>query len=145
MRPRAPEGPTIKDLKGQPAPLITGLDLDGEEVRLSPRRAVLFFSATWCKPCKTALLTLNERDFRMRGGYQLVYVNKDDSAKGLTAYFEKNFSRQPDLVITDADGAFEAYHSRGIPMMVEVDEEGVIASSGVGSGTGYLRRLRGKR
>ena len=141
MRPRAPEGPTIKDLKGQPAPLITGLDLDGEEVRLSPRRAVLFFSATWCKPCKTALLTLNERDFRMRGGYQLVYVNKDDSAKGLTAYFEKNFGRQPDRVITDARAAFEDYNSRGIPMMVEIDDAGVITGAGVGSEPSYISGL----
>ena len=140
-RPRPPEGPTIHDLVGERAAPITGTDLDGGQVRLSPKRMVLFFSATWCGPCKVALRQLDERRFELHDGLRLVYVNKDDTAGGLRAYFGENFGRLPHLTITDADDAFAAYRSRGIPMMVEVDGAGVIVGAGVGSDRAYLSSL----
>ena len=134
-------GPTVRDLIGESAPAIAGTGPDSEAVRLSPKRVVLFFSATWCGPCKAALSQLNERDFRLRDGYELVYVNRDDTADKLGAYFGEHFGRLPDRVITDADEAFGAYNVRGIPTMVEIDERGVITGAGVGSEPSYISGL----
>ena len=141
MAPPEPAGPTVRDLIGEAAPVVVGMDMSGSEVRLSPKRTVLFFSATWCAPCKVALTQLNERDFALRDGYELVYVNRDDTAEGLGTYFGQHFGRLPALVLTDAADAFDDYRVRGIPTMVEIDEEGRITGTGVGSEPSYISGL----
>ena len=109
VSPTAPQGSTVEDLVGEPAPAIAGTTLSGEDIRLSPKRTVLFFSATWCGPCKVALEQFNAAGFKLRDGYRLVYVNKDDNAADLGAYFGKHFGRLPDELILGADAAFEDY------------------------------------
>ena len=140
-RPMGPPVDRTAELEGEPAPAILGTTLDGDDVELAPKRTVLFFSATWCGPCKVALRQLNTADFKLRDGYRLVYVNQDDTPEKLSAYFGENFGRLPDEVILQAGAAFDDYNVGGIPTMVEVDETGTVVGHGVGSDPAYVGSL----
>ncbi len=92
---------------------------------------LLFFWATWCAVCKSALpeLAAFERD----RGTRVIAITDEDAAR-LDPFFAKHSGPFPDLVATDENRqAFLAYGVSGMPTFVLVDGKGVVR----GHATGY--------
>jgi thiol-disulfide isomerase/thioredoxin len=131
----------IKNLVvGLPAPEITGVDLDGQSMKLSDYRGkvvMLTFWASWCPPCmgmvpheRAIAQTLAERPFALVG------VNSDDElssaqqaatteAMSWRSWFdgnrvtgkiagEWNITQWPTIYVLDQEGVIR-FKSRGVP------------------------------
>ncbi len=119
------DGPAL----GQPAPLVSGQDLDGKPLDLAEfhgKVVMLSFWASWCGPCVG--LIPHERDTADRFAgrpFALVGVNKDRTLKK-----GRDFQENRDLSwrsFWDGDNAIEtAYGVRGYPSIFLIDHHGVL-------------------
>jgi thiol-disulfide isomerase/thioredoxin len=95
---------------------------------------LLFFWATWCGICKSAVPELLA--FEAATHTQVVAIT-DETADELDPFFAEWKDPFPSLVATDETrGAFRSYGVNGTPMFVLVDGNGVVQAQT----TGYLKK-----
>lgn len=103
---------------------------------LKGRKVGLYFSASWCGPCRRFTPTLIEayNELTARGkDFQIIFVSSDEDEES----FDKYFSKMPWLAIpfsdSDArDKLEEMFGVKGVPQFVVLDENGkVLIDDGV--------------
>jgi peroxiredoxin/outer membrane lipoprotein-sorting protein len=127
--------PGAVDLSGQPASDFTLKDLSGRTHTLKGQRGkvvLLDFWATWCGPCRLQMPNVEKlrNEFKSQG--LVVYaINQRESAQTARAYLQKN--KYTTVALLDSDGKVgERYHVTGIPSLIVIDRNGVIAAHYVG-------------
>ena len=80
---------------GKPVPEFKVKTLSGAETALSDfrdgKKAIVFFWATWCPHCRTALKQLNKESEQIaQKDIKLVIVDVGESAREVKAYADKN-------------------------------------------------------
>jgi len=102
----------------------------GSLPELAGRAHLLFFWATWCRPCKQAVPELMA--FAAAKSIPVLAIS-DEDAETVTAYLEKGQKSFFDLVATDPlRKSFIAYGVSGTPTFVLVDGKGVVRHRQVG-------------
>jgi len=115
---------------GQPAPDFSVPDLSGNKVSLSAYRrqkvVLLDFWATWCGPCRMAMVGLQTLQDKYKGqGLEILSLNQGEPADQVRQFI--NRKKYGFHVVLDADGNIGAkWGVRGIPTLVLVDKSGVI-------------------
>ncbi|MFP3897081.1 MAG: redoxin domain-containing protein [Anaerolineales bacterium] len=120
--PKSPEA-------GNPAFDFTLQSLGGEEVSLSDFRGqvvMLNFWASWCGPCRIEIPHMIELYNEKRDqGFEIVAVNLREDADRVEDFSQELGMAFP--ILLDKNGQIgAAYHVRGIPTSIFIDEEGVI-------------------
>lgn len=95
----------------------------------------LYFSASWCGPCRRFTPTLVEvyNELSPKGDFEIVFVSGDEDEESFKGYF----SKMPWLAIPFSDSGTrdrldELFQVKGIPHLVLIDEDGkVVSDSGV--------------
>ncbi len=93
----------------------------------------LYYSASWCAPCREFTPGLVDAYGKIRALYpefEVVLVNWDHSAGEMLAYMRDDHMAWPALNFSDISGAREItrYCGNGIPCLVLVDENGKVLS-----------------
>jgi len=117
-------------LIGKAAPDVVLPKTDGTSAGVISSRhgakAILVFWATWCPHCYEELGTINENDADIeQKGIKVILVDVGEATQQVNNYFAR---RQMKLVsfVDGNDFMLEAYHLRGVPTLVFIDENGVI-------------------
>lgn len=95
----------------------------------------LYFSASWCGPCRGFTPTLVEayNELSPNGEFEVVFITADEDDEAFKSYF----SKMPWLAIPFSDSDTrnrldELFHVNGIPHLALLDETGkVVAEDGV--------------
>jgi thiol-disulfide isomerase/thioredoxin len=123
----------IRPRIGLPAPPVTGVLYRGD--RRPAGRHILFFWATWCKPCKAALPELLYFAYREKA--PVVAITSEDRAT-LDQFFGAWTQPFPSIVIRDeVRRTFVDYGVNSTPTFVLIDDAGHLR----GYQAGYSRRL----
>ena len=99
----------------------------------------LYFSASWCPPCRAFTPSLVEAYGKLRGQFpefELVLVNHDQSPEEMEAYMRGDAMKWPALswhLIASAP-EINSYGGDGIPDLVLVDENGRVLSDSYRNG-----------
>ncbi len=93
----------------------------------------LYYSASWCAPCREFTPGLVDAYGKIRALYpefEVVLVNWDHSAGEMLAYMRDDHMAWPALNFSDISGTREItrYGGNGIPCLVLVDENGKVLS-----------------
>ena len=111
----APPLDELELFRGKPLAELTG---DGPYL--------LFFWATWCGPCKTALPELLA--FERERGIPVLSIT-DEPADAVAAFLQKFEQPFPEAIVLDEERqSFMAYAVAGTPRFVLIDEQGTIQS-----------------
>ncbi len=131
---------------GTPAPDAVVLDLDGEAHSLldliGGGPAILNFWASWCENCEALEPQMQEIHSRFgdRIAVVAVAVAVAQSMRRVRRHVERHES--PYRFVYDADGeAVRAYEALTTSIVVVVDHDGRIASTGVGPGQDLVGRV----
>ncbi|KAF3431255.1 hypothetical protein FNV43_RR25985 [Rhamnella rubrinervis] len=111
---------------------------NGDNVKvdsLEGKKLALYFSASWCGPCRRFTPTLVEvyNELASKGDFEVVFVSADEDEESFSGYF----SKMPWLAVpfSDSDARNrldELFKVNGIPYLVIIDENGKVSSdSGV--------------
>ncbi|XP_047318776.1 probable nucleoredoxin 1 [Impatiens glandulifera] len=111
---------------------------NGEQVKLDSlkgKKVALYFSASWCGPCKRFTPTLVEayNELTSKGDFEIVFVSADEDEESFTSYF----SKMPWLAIPYSDSEVResldsVFEVNGIPFLVFIDDTGeVVMNEGV--------------
>ncbi|KAK7361848.1 hypothetical protein VNO77_03933 [Canavalia gladiata] len=111
---------------------------NGNQVKiesLKGKKLGLYFSASWCGPCRRFTPTLVEvyNEIAPKGDFEVVFVTADEDDESFKSYF----SKMPWLAIPFSDSETrsqldELFHVRGIPHLTLIDETGkVVTEDGV--------------
>lgn len=121
---------------GQLAPEFALRNVEGEEVRLSDFRGqpvAMIFWASWCPYCKEEMPLLQSM-YEKYGDQGLVVFgvdlvgSKGEIQENALAYVEQNGITFP-ILFDEGGQVFQQYRGRGIPNLIFIDREGVIAST----------------
>jgi cytochrome c biogenesis protein CcmG/thiol:disulfide interchange protein DsbE len=130
-------GPAVPDTiaKGQAAPAIVGMALDGSQVDLAAYRGrpvVINFWGPSCPPCVTELpLLATKARAHAADGIAILGVLTDDPVDGAAAFASAHEATWPTVV--DPGAAFKkAYHVLGRPQSFFVDRAGILRSIAIG-------------
>ncbi|KAI4350800.1 hypothetical protein L6164_005215 [Bauhinia variegata] len=104
-------------------------------ISVKGKRLGLYFSASWCGPCRRFTPTLVEvyNEVSPKGDFEIIYISRDKDADSFNMYF----SKMPWLAVPFSDSEtrnalLKFFKPRGIPHLVIVDENGkVITRNGV--------------
>lgn len=115
---------------GHAAPDFQLKNLAGQEMTLSDyrgeNRAILFFWATWCPHCRTALKDVNARRGEIEArGVKLAAIDVGEAPQVVRTYFERHQIQLDSFLDEQQDYAPE-YGVVGLPTFVFIDEGGVI-------------------
>lgn len=102
---------------------------------LKGKKLGLYFSASWCGPCRRFTPTLVDvyNEVASKGDFEIVFVTADEDDESFNSYF----SKMPWLAIPFSDSEMrsrldELFHVRGIPHLALLDESGkVVTEDGV--------------
>ncbi|XP_048132436.1 probable nucleoredoxin 1 [Rhodamnia argentea] len=111
---------------------------NGDQVKvdsLKGKKIGLYFSASWCGPCRRFTPTLVEvyNELSPRGDLEIIFVSGDEDEESFSEYF----SKMPWLAIPFSDSdkrssLDEVFKVRGIPRLVFLDGAGTVSTdSGV--------------
>ncbi|TKY58652.1 nucleoredoxin 1 [Spatholobus suberectus] len=111
---------------------------NGDQVKidsLKGKKLGLYFSASWCGPCRSFTPTLVEvyNEVATKGDFEVIFVTADKDDESFNSYF----SKMPWLAIPFSDSEArsslkELFHVRGIPHLALLDETGkVVTKNGV--------------
>ncbi|CAN6548948.1 unnamed protein product [Malus baccata var. baccata] len=112
---------------------------NGDQIKvesLKGKKLGLYFSASWCGPCKrfTPALVEAYNELSPKGDFEIVFTSADEDDESFKGYFAK----MPWLAIPFSDSEArdrvdELFKVRGIPHLVVLGEDGkVLSDSGVG-------------
>ncbi|KAM0961907.1 hypothetical protein ACFX2I_021103 [Malus domestica] len=112
---------------------------NGDQIKvesLKGKKLGLYFSASWCGPCKrfTPALVEAYNELSPKGDFEIVFISADEDDESFKGYFAK----MPWLAIPFSDSEArnrvdELFKVRGIPHLVILGEDGkVLSDSGVG-------------
>lgn len=127
-------------LRGQPAPLFTLQDLNGNQVSLAElrgKRVVINFWATWCGPCRMEVPYLEylSKKYKDRG-LVVLGVNNETDHQAVRDFAQSQISY---TVLLDGHLPFIDYDVRGIPCTYYIDKDGIIRDRDVGfNGEGVM-------
>ena len=118
-------------LVGEPASDFKLRTYMGDLVSLSGTRqdnkAILFFWATWCPHCRTALDELQELEETIKGkGIKLYLIAMGEDAKIIGRYAKRN-NLSMDVLLDEDAGVAGQYDVIGVPTFVFIDTNGLIA------------------
>lgn len=104
--------------------------LDGGEASFDDfregKKAIVFFWATWCPHCRTALNELVRRKQEIDSlDIKVVLVDVGEAREIVQKYFEKN-NIDMDVFLDEATEISETYGVIGIPTFYFVGEDGII-------------------
>ncbi|KAJ7953612.1 Thioredoxin, nucleoredoxin [Quillaja saponaria] len=111
---------------------------NGDQVKidsLKGKKLGLYFSASWCGPCRHFTPTLVEvyNELHPKGDFEIIFVTADEEDES----FKEYFSKMPWLAIPFSDSEIrsrldESFKVMGIPHLVILDGDGkVVTESGV--------------
>ncbi|KAF3963089.1 hypothetical protein ACB098_03G147300 [Castanea mollissima] len=111
---------------------------NGDQVKiesLKGKKLALYFSASWCGPCRrfTPILIEVYNELSSKGDFEVIFVSGDEDEESFKGYF----SKMPWLAIPFSDSETrdrldELFQVRGIPHCVILDEDGkVVSDNGV--------------
>lgn len=120
-------------LRGQPAPLFTLQDLDGNQVSLAELRGkpvVINFWATWCGPCRMEVPYLEHLSKKYKDrGLVVLGVNNESNHQVVREFARTQISY---TVLLDGHLPFLDYDVRGIPCTYYIGKDGIIRDRDVG-------------
>lgn len=119
-------------LMGKTAPDFTLKSLKGETVNFSKaregQRAIIFFWATWCPHCRTALKELNDDyDNIQKKNIKLFLVDLGEDARDVGAYATAR-NIKADILLDETSSLSQEYSIIGVPTFVFVDEKGIVTT-----------------
>ncbi|MDP8266338.1 MAG: TlpA disulfide reductase family protein [Candidatus Aceula meridiana] len=132
-------------LEGEPAPEFSLPTLTRSDVSLTEYRddkpAILFFWATWCPHCRTALKGLDREYLNIESnGIKLVVVDLGESKKQVVSYV-KRAGISLEIFLDERNSVADEYQVVGVPTFVLVDKEGIVISVGHSLPKGYAEAL----
>jgi len=124
---------------GNPAPDVTGSDLDDKKVKLSSfhgKVVLLDVWATWCPPCRAMIPHERELVKKMDGKpFVLLSVSVDDDKKDVTDFLKDEpmpwthwFDGKP-----GTGPVSKAYRVKAFPTLYLIDKKGVIREKWIGA------------
>ena len=120
-------------LRGQPAPLFTLQDLNGNQVSLAMFKdspVVINFWATWCGPCRMEIPHLEFLSKKYRDqGLVVLGVNNENDRQMVRDFAQTQISY---TVLLDGNAQFIGYGVRGIPCTYYIDKDGIVRDRDVG-------------
>jgi thiol-disulfide isomerase/thioredoxin len=127
-----------RDLIGKGAPELSLQTLTGETVKLADLRGkivLLDFWATWCEPCRNQMPAIAKLHRETKDqGVVLLGVNDDDTAEKALKWAKEQGYGWPSLYDGQQKDARRKYKVDGIPTLVLIDKQGIIAEYQLGSG-----------
>jgi peroxiredoxin len=125
----------IEDVMGKEAPQFTLKNLSGEEISLASFRGkviLINFWATWCKPCKVEMPSLNElyNTFKDRG-LVVLGISIDSSEKPVEKFLKKIPLDFPILLDSEVEVPKE-YKVFAYPSTFLIDKRGVLKEKFIG-------------
>ncbi len=104
--------------------------LNGDQTSLTEFRegtkTIVFFWATWCPHCRTALNDLNKTRGQIEDlGIRIALVDVGESAEIVGQYFRQN-NIQMDVFLDQKSDVAEAYGVVGVPSFYFVGEDGIV-------------------
>ncbi|KAI9125221.1 hypothetical protein K1719_003837 [Acacia pycnantha] len=106
---------------------------NGDQVKienLKGKKVGLYFSASWCGPCRRFTPTLVEvyNEVSAKGDFEIIFVSADEDEDAFKGYF----SKMPWLAVPFSDSETrdrldELFEVQGIPHLVILDENGKVA------------------
>lgn len=103
------------------------------EDRLAERDLVLlYFSASWCGPCRQFTPQLNElyQQAARQGNFEIVHVSSDRSEPAMYDYMRDANMTYSALPFNRAEAFRQQYEVRGIPHVIALDQQGEIVARG---------------
>jgi thiol-disulfide isomerase/thioredoxin len=110
---------------------LTLVDIDGQKVRLdqvaADRPLLLYFWATWCKPCRKAQPKVAALAKKYKDRVKVVGINVGglDSPKDVKKYISRQRIAYT-MLIDREDAAVKAFSVSAIPVIILLDETGKI-------------------
>lgn len=129
---------------GEPAPLFSAVDLQGQTVDLETMRGTpvwLVFNATWCANCRAELPDIEEMQQQFGDRVQIVGIYVSDSEAKLADYAERlnlTFPQVPD----PGSELGALYRVLGVPSHYFIDDEGTLVAIDVGTLSPKVMRER---
>ncbi|MDD3374563.1 MAG: TlpA disulfide reductase family protein [Candidatus Omnitrophica bacterium] len=119
-------------LVGEPAPDFRLSTLSKDSVSFSEYRnggrAIVFFWATWCPHCRTALRDLSlKKDMIEQKQIKIALVDVGESGAKVESYLRKN-NINLDVFLDKDSSVAEAYAVSGVPSFYYVDSDGTVTA-----------------
>ncbi|MDP3098808.1 MAG: TlpA disulfide reductase family protein [Syntrophales bacterium] len=119
-----------KDVREDKAPDFVLKDIQGGKFRLNDQRGkpvLLIFGTTWCPSCRDEIPHLKDIYARYaKKGLIMVNIDIQESRDKVSRYADKY--ELPYRVLLDENGDLaQTYGIRGVPTLILLDEEGMIA------------------
>lgn len=123
LRMENPEiGTTVKD--------FTLGSTNGESVSFNTYRdgqpTIIFFWATWCPHCRTALSTISEKAEELEAnGVKMMLIDVGETKQAVEAYMSKR-NLKMNVFLDDKTVVAQVFGVMGVPSFIYVNQEGVI-------------------
>lgn len=119
-------------LEGKKAPEFTLSTLTKDAVSLSSYRgdqsAIMFFWATWCPHCRTALEDLNTRQAEIqKQGIKIILMDTGEERAQVASYM-KQHGISLDVFLDEDSTVAEQYSIVGVPTFILIGRDGAIRS-----------------
>lgn len=141
----------IGDLLDRVAPNLVdskGKKLEGKDIKQKDY-IVIYWSASWCGPCRKFTPLLVDYYNKNGGGdqFEVIFNSVDKSEEKMRAYMDKAGMKWPAIDFPQRrPTGTKAFAKGGIPRMMVVDKSGKILSSGSAyAGLAKLKELTGKK
>lgn len=110
------------------------------EMTEEPQYYALYFTASWCGPCRTftpKLIEFYNGSAGKKGKFEVIMVSRDDSEQAMEGYMKGDQMPWPAIAFRQVDRLKEInkYAGSGIPCLVLVDREGKVLSHSYENGS----------